>query len=55
MDIKNKQRIEDNNRISQKQEMSLCMRKPTSWVPTRSGTNRAEQSQNKTRSLKLWI
>ena len=35
--------------------ISLCMRKPTFWVPTRSDTNRAVQSQKKARSLKLQI
>ena len=35
--------------------MSLCMRKPTIWVPTRSDTNRAVQSQKKVRSLKFRI
>ena len=35
--------------------MSLCVRKPTIWVPTRSDTNRAEQSQKQTRSLKFRI
>ena len=35
--------------------MSLCMRKPTIWVPIRSDTNRTVQSQKKARSLKFWI
>ena len=35
--------------------MSLCMRKPTIWVPTRSDTNRAVQSQKMVRGLKFWI
>ena len=34
-------------------KMSLCVRKPTIWVPTRSDTNRAVQSPKLTRSLKL--
>ena len=29
--------------------MSLCMKKPTIWVPTRSDTNRAVQSQKMVR------
>ena len=29
--------------------MSLCMRKPTIWVPTRSDRNRAVQSQKQAR------
>ena len=35
--------------------LSLCVRKPTIWVPTRSDTNRAVQSQKMARSLKFWI
>ena len=35
--------------------MSLCMRKPTIWVRTRSDTNWALQSQKMARSLKFWI
>ena len=31
------------------------MRKPIIWVPTRSNTNRAVQSQKMVRGLKLWI
>ena len=31
--------------------LSRVMRKPTMWFPTRSDTNRAAQSQKKTRSL----
>ena len=31
--------------------MSLCVRKPTLWVPTRSDTNRSEQSQKMARGL----
>ena len=38
-----------------KHQMSLCMRKPTIWVPTRSDTKRAVQSQKQARSLKLLI
>ena len=34
-------------------EMSLCMRKPTIWVPTRSDTNQTVQSQKIARSLKF--
>ena len=33
--------------------LSLCMRKPTILVPTRSDKNRAVQSQRKVRSLKF--
>ena len=35
--------------------LSLCVRKLTIWVPTRSDTNRAVQSQEKVRGWKLWI
>ena len=35
--------------------MSLRMRKPTIWVPTRSDTNRPVQSQKHAGSLKFWI
>ena len=35
--------------------MSLCVRKPTIWVPTRSDTNRAVQSQKMVRGLKFCI
>ena len=35
--------------------MSLCVRKPTIWVPSRSDTNRPVQSQKQARSLKFWI
>ena len=31
--------------VVSKFKMSLCVRKPTIWVPTRSDTNRAVQSQ----------
>ena len=34
--------------------MSLCVRKPTIWVPTRSDTNQAVQSQKMVRGLKFW-
>ena len=34
---------------------SLCVRKPTMRVPTRSDTNRAVQSQNIVRGWKFWI
>ena len=36
-------------------ELSLCMIKPTIWVPTRSDTNRAVQSQKMVRGWKFWI
>ena len=39
----------------EKYKMSLCVRKPTIWVPSRSGTNRPVQSQKQARSLKFWI
>ena len=35
--------------------MSLYMRKPTIWVPTRSDTNRPVQSQKMVRGWKFWI
>ena len=35
--------------------LSLCMRKPTIWVPTRSDTNWAVQSQKQARGLKFWL
>ena len=35
--------------------MSLCVRKPTFWVPTRSDTNRAVQSQKMVRGWKFCI
>ena len=35
--------------------MSLCVRKPTIWIPTMSDTNRAAQSQKMVRGSKLWI
>ena len=35
--------------------LSLCVRKPTIWVPTRSDTNRAVQSQKMARGWKFWI
>ena len=35
--------------------MSLCVRKPTIWVPTRSDTNRTVQSQKMVRDWKFWI
>ena len=35
--------------------MSLCVRKPTIWVPTRSDTNRAVQLQKMVRGWKFWI
>ena len=34
---------------------SLCVRKPTIWVLTRSNTNRALQSQKMVRGWKFWI
>ena len=36
-------------------EMILCLRKPTIWVPTRSDTNQAVQSQKMVRGSKFWI
>ena len=36
-------------------KMSLCVRKPTIWVHTRSDTNQAVQSQKKVRGWKFWI
>ena len=33
--------------------LSLCVRKPTVWVPTRSDTNRAVQSQKMVRGWKF--
>ena len=35
--------------------MSMCVRKPTIWVPTRSDTNRPVQSQKKVRRMKFRI
>ena len=35
--------------------MSLCVRKPTVWVPTWSDSNRAVQSQKMVRGWKFWI
>ena len=35
--------------------MSLCMTKPTIWVPTRTDTNQPVQSQKQARGLKFWI
>ena len=35
-------------------EMSLCVRKPTILVPTRSETNEAVQSQKMVRGWKFW-
>ena len=35
-----------------KLDLSLCVRKPTIWVPTRFNTNRPVQSQMRTRSFK---
>ena len=35
--------------------MSICVRKPTIWVPTRSDTNRAVQSQQMIRDWKFWV
>ena len=34
--------------------MSMCVRKPTVWVPTRSNTNRAVQSQKTIRGWKFF-
>ena len=36
-------------------DMSLCLRKPTIWVPTRSETNQPVQSQKMVRGWKFWI
>ena len=33
----------------------VCVRKSTIWVPIRSDTNRAVQSQKMVRGLKFWI
>ena len=41
--------------VSKKAYLSLCVRKPTIWVPTRSDTNQAVQLQKQARSLKFWI
>ena len=35
--------------------ISMCVRKSTIWVPTRSDTNRAVQSQNMVKGWKFWI
>ena len=35
--------------------LSLCVREPTIWVPTRFDTNRAVQSQKMARGWKFWI
>ena len=35
--------------------LSLCVRKPTIWVPTRSDTNRSVQSKKMVRGWKFWI
>ena len=35
--------------------MSMCVRKPTIWDPTRSDTNRAVQSQKMVRGWEFWI
>ena len=35
--------------------LGLCVRKPTIWVPTRSNTKRAVQSQMMVRGWKFWI
>ena len=37
------------------QYLSLCMRKPTIWVPTKSDTNWTVQSQKMVRGWKFWI
>ena len=37
------------------QHLSLCVRKPTIWVPTRSDINQPVQSQKQARSLKFPI
>ena len=33
--------------------LTLCVRKPTTWVPTRSDTNQPVQSQKQARSLNI--
>ena len=38
-----------------KNNMSMCVRKPTIWVPTRPDTNRDIQSQMMVRGWKFWI
>ena len=40
---------------SVRKHLSLCVRKPTICVPTRSNTNRAVQSQKMARGWKFWI
>ena len=35
--------------------LSLCMRQPTIWVPTRTDTNWVVQSQKMVRGWKFWI
>ena len=34
-------------------DMSLCIRKPKMWVPTRSDTNQAVQSQETARGFEI--
>ena len=36
-------------------QVSLCLREPTIWVPTRSDTNLTVNSQKMVRGLKFWI
>ena len=36
-------------------QLSLCARKPTIWVPTRSDTNRPVQSLKMAKGWKFWI
>ena len=36
-------------------DTSLCVRKSTSWIPTRPDTNQAVQSQKMVRGWKYWI
>ena len=36
-------------------DLSLCVRKPTIWVLTRSDTNQAVESQKMARGWKFWI
>ena len=45
----------NNNYHVQVFQMSMCVRKQTIWVATRSDTNRPAQRQKKARSLKFRI
>ena len=44
-----------NNSMCNNIQLSLCVRKPTLWVPTRSDTNQSVQSQKMVRGWKFWI